>query len=215
MNLKPITAGVCAALSCVAFASSLPGFDFAYEIGGARQVAPLQIFDDGQYTYIQWATNVVVPTVAVTIDGKAAKPIAGSTPYYVVPGVGSVIEIRASTGGARATYVGQRGQAPMQVAARKAEQASAVAESTASLRAAPTSKTENWEITVNDRTLQGAMERWAKAGGYDLKWFIRDQMLIERGSTYAGSLPDVLATLSGEVGLQIALQGSTITVSEK
>ena len=215
MNLKPIIAGVCAALSCASFASSLPGFDFAYEIGGARQVAPLQIFDDGKYTYIQWATNVVVPTVAVTIDGKLAKAVAGATPYYVVPGVGSVIEIRATTGGARATYVGQRGQAPMQVAVNKALQVPVVVDVSTSLRASAISKVDSWEVTINDRTLQGAMERWAKSGGYDLKWLIRDQMLIERGSSYAGSLPEVLATLSGEVGLQIALQGATITVSEK
>lgn len=215
MTLKTIIAGVCAAFSCASYASTLPGFDFAYEIGGARQVAPLQIFDDGRYTYIQWATNVVVPTVAVTIDGKAAKPIAGSAPYYVVPGVGTVIEIRASTGGARATYVGQRGLAPMQLAAVKSGPRSAGEDASASLRAISKSRVYNWEVTVNDRTLQGAMQRWAKAGGYDLKWLIRDQMIIERGSTYAGSLPEALTTLSDEVGLHIALEGATITVSEK
>lgn len=214
MKINALLAGLCVAVSCSTMASSLPGFDFAYEIGGARHVAPLQIFDDGRFTYIQWATNVVVPTVAVTIDGKATKPVAGATPYYVVPGVGSVIEIRTSGGGARATYVGQRGQAPMQVAARKTE-STPLGDANVALRAAANARVDNWEITINDRTLQGAMERWAKAGGYELKWQIRDQILIERGSSYAGSLQEVLATLSGEVGLQIAVQGASITVSEK
>ena len=196
-------------------AEALPGFDFAYEIGGDRRVAPLQIFDDGSQTYIQWPTNVSVPNVVILIDGKKVTSVPGSSPYHVVTAVGNAIEIRSAGNVARANYVGERGRAPMQVAemAAKAPKRPLSVKPVASDVASATAPT-NWELSIQDRTLQAAMSRWAKTSAHELRWLIRDQILIERGSSYSGTLAEALSKLSNDVGLAITLDDNAITVSE-
>ena len=94
----------------------LPGFDFAYEIGGTTEAAPVQIFDDGLFTYIQWPNNSLKSgtRISVRIDGKEPPPISGPTPRLKLKGVGSVIDLQVGAAKARAMYVGIRGRAPMQ-----------------------------------------------------------------------------------------------------
>lgn len=193
-------------------ASGLPGFDFAYEIGGDRKVAPIQVFDDGHHTYLQWPTAFVLPSVTVTLNGKRVSPIAGSSPYFVVAGVGSQLEIRGGAIVARVTYVGERGKAPMQVA----QAAAPVFErEKASLAAASKAREiSQWTVEKTDKSIDGAVSRWAKTAGYSLTWKVADEMLIDRGGIYRGSLNEALSQLAREIGLSVSIEGTAITVSE-
>ncbi len=81
--MKKILAIAASSLTISSFSfatSNLPGFDFAYEIGGDRRVAPLQVFDDGARTYIQWPTAIKLPNVTVALEGKRVQPLSGMTP---------------------------------------------------------------------------------------------------------------------------------------
>ena len=197
---------------CMPSVASLPGFDFSYEIGGDRKIAPLQIFDDGSRTYIQWPTALVLPSISVTIDGKKLNPIAGATPYYVVNGVGSGIEIRSDRSVSRATYVGERGKAPMHAA--QTAQPVIAAERATRAAAQRGAEIQQWEIAETDRTLDVTLTRWAKASGYTLQWRIADSIVIDRGASYTGPLSTVLAKVAREVSVSIQVDGTVITVSE-
>jgi Toxin co-regulated pilus biosynthesis protein Q len=213
--MKKILAFVVSSLLLASFSlatSTLPGFDFAYEIGGDRRVAPLQVFDDGARTYIQWPTSIKLPNVIVSLEGKRVQPLSGMTPYYVIQGVGGAIEIRGDAAIARVSYVGERGRAPMQVAQQnkpviEAKQAARIAE-------ARVSTITQWEVAQTDRSLDVTLRRWAKAGGYTLQWQITDLIAIDRGASYTGTLSSVLAQIAKEVGIEIAVEGTVITATE-
>jgi Toxin co-regulated pilus biosynthesis protein Q len=211
--MKPLLTFLFFALAATAsVASSLPGFDFAYEIGGARKIAPIQIFDDGMRTYIQWPTSISVGTVNVSLDGRNRKPLAGATPYYVVEGVGQMIEIRSGEAIARASYVGERGKAPMQVA--QSAKPVIEAQRQAHVAARVATEIQHWEVHATDRTLEATLRRWAKASGYTLNWRVVDQLMVERGATYKGSLPEVLAQVAKEVSIVIEIDGVNIIATD-
>jgi hypothetical protein len=200
------------ATTCLA---ATPGFDFAYEIGGSRKVAPLQVFDDGAKTYIAWPTALSVPSVRVLVDGKAVSPLGGLTPYFVVAAVGDAIEIRDRDNAnlvARATYVGERGRAPMQVA--EAAKPAIAAERAARVAAVRGSEITHWEISDTDRTLQATFARWAKASGYTLRWGVLDTITIDRGAVYKGPLNTVLSQIAKDMALTIAITGAVIHVTD-
>lgn len=92
------------------------GYDFAYRVSGDRRVAPVQVFDDGQSTYIQFKTGQTVP--AIFMAGEGGEQLASAVTrggYVVLAGtasewvmrIGSVVSAAQYEGDAR----GRRGGA--------------------------------------------------------------------------------------------------------
>jgi len=192
----------------------LPGFDFAYEIGGTTEAAPVQIFDDGLFTYIQWPNNSLKSgtRISVRIDGKEPPPISGPTPRLKLKGVGSVIDLQVGAAKARAMYVGIRGRAPMQRAvADKPALAERSAIRDAEQRAQMLTK---WEVFNTDRTLDVALKRWTQMTGYRLLWHVPDTITVDRGAVYSGSLREVLAAVAKDAGIAIKVQDLNVTVTD-
>lgn len=66
-----------------------PGvFSFDWELSGDESVAPLQVFDNGQFTWLQFAPDQAVPAILhVAAAGHTPVAFSRQGPYVVLPGV--------------------------------------------------------------------------------------------------------------------------------
>ncbi|ANN78664.1 TcpQ domain-containing protein [Bordetella flabilis] len=91
----------------------LPGsrFDFDWRLSGDRPVAPLQVFDDGRQTWLQFAPGQTVPAI-FTEQGGVLRPASYTRhePYIVVQGKWAALVLRGGALQARADYLGAAGQ---------------------------------------------------------------------------------------------------------
>ncbi|RZS86520.1 TcpQ domain-containing protein [Pigmentiphaga kullae] len=163
-------------------------FDFSYRIAGDKRVAPVQVFDDGRQTYLQFRVGQVLPAVfSVGPQGERLAPVAWQGGYAVVAGTAREYLLRIGEVVARAQYHGHgarlaadgfsRGEgypsgsdepsfaamkplepARTHVAAPGAGRASVV--DPVSVRRAP------YDATPADRTMRQALRRWATAAGW-------------------------------------------------
>src|SRR5690606_30834248 len=66
-------------------------YDFAYRLSGDRRVAPIQVFDDGSTTWLQYQPGQTLPAVfaedASAQGGLRLAPYTRQGPYLVVDGV--------------------------------------------------------------------------------------------------------------------------------
>ncbi|MGE4340429.1 MAG: TcpQ domain-containing protein [Pigmentiphaga sp.] len=85
-------------------------YDFAYRLWGDRRVAPIQIFDDGRQTWLQFSPGQVVPAVFAGRDAESLvlAPHVQQGPYLVLEGTAARIELRIAEIVARADYAGDR-----------------------------------------------------------------------------------------------------------
>jgi len=93
-----------------------PGaFDFAWRLSGDRQTAPLQVFDDGRATWLQFAPGQAVPAIfASASDGDVPLPYRREGPYIVLDGVWPALLLR---GGSLQTRVERAAPRPAPVSA--------------------------------------------------------------------------------------------------
>jgi hypothetical protein len=70
-------------------------YNFDWELSGHRAVAPVQVFDDGRKTWLQFSPQQPVPAIFVGSDG-GGRPLAYAQdgPYVVLDGVWSVLVLR-------------------------------------------------------------------------------------------------------------------------
>jgi len=85
-------------------------YDFAYRLSGDRRVAPIQVFDDGRQTWLQFPPGQVVPAVFAGRDAEslALAPHIQQGPYLVLEGTAARIELRIADIVARADYAGSQ-----------------------------------------------------------------------------------------------------------
>jgi hypothetical protein len=86
-------------------------YDFDWRLSGDRPVAPLQVFDDGRQTWLQFAPGQTVPAI-FTEQGGALRPASYTrqAPYIVVQGKWPALVLRGGALQARADYLGAAGQ---------------------------------------------------------------------------------------------------------
>ena len=70
-------------------------YNFDWELSGHRAVAPVQVFDDGRKTWLQFSPQQPVPAIFVGSDG-GGRPLAYAQdgPYVVLDGVWPVLVLR-------------------------------------------------------------------------------------------------------------------------
>ncbi|AVG38430.1 MULTISPECIES: TcpQ domain-containing protein [Achromobacter] len=84
------------------------GFRFDWQLSGDPAVAPMQVFDDGKETWLQFAPGQALPAIfGVGSDGERALPYLRRDPYVVLAGGWSGLLFR----GGRLTARAQRLQA--------------------------------------------------------------------------------------------------------
>ena len=83
------------------------GFRFDWQLSGDPAVAPMQVFDDGRETWMQFAPGQALPAIfGVGPDGERALPYVRREPYVVLAGGWRALAFR----GGRLTARAQRGQ---------------------------------------------------------------------------------------------------------
>ncbi|MRT01634.1 lytic transglycosylase [Ralstonia pickettii] len=92
-----------AVLPASAFAAPT-AYNFGWTTAGAEMVKPFQVFDDGQYIYVQFDDPAHVPAILTeTPNGTALLSWRRSYPYIVISYPANVLIFRTGNQEARAT----------------------------------------------------------------------------------------------------------------
>lgn len=104
------TADMALASARPASSEAAGAYDFAYRLSGDRRVAPVQVFDDGRTTWLQFQPGQTLPAVFVAGPTEAsAGQLASYTqqgPYLVLNGTANAFVLRIGAITARADYTG-------------------------------------------------------------------------------------------------------------
>lgn len=77
-------------------ATGQAGYDFSWRLSGDRQAGPIQIFDDGRSTWLQFAPQQPIPAIfSRSEQGDQLLAHRTQGPYVVVDGVWSLLIMRA------------------------------------------------------------------------------------------------------------------------
>lgn len=108
MKIKPIVLLLALSLSCTAQAGAINSsnsFDYAYQMYGSSRTLPIQVFDDGKYTYlevsgsnlgkltVQYSDAQVITVTPGNQDGEGFIRLPGIFPSFHVRGLGLNAEI--------------------------------------------------------------------------------------------------------------------------
>lgn len=108
LTLQGLTSMACASARPASPESA--AYDFAYRLSGDRRVAPVQVFDDGRTTWLQFQPGQTLPAVFVAASAEASSgQLASYTqqgPYLVLNGTASAFVLRIGAIAARADYTG-------------------------------------------------------------------------------------------------------------
>jgi len=91
-----------------------PGpYYFAWRLSGERAVGPLQVFDNGHDTWLQFQPDQALPAVFGVRDGvEYLLPYQRRGPYVHITGLWSRLVLRGGALTAHADYLGDTGQHP-------------------------------------------------------------------------------------------------------
>ncbi|AVJ27232.1 TcpQ domain-containing protein [Achromobacter spanius] len=104
------------------------GFRFDWQLSGDPAVAPLQVFDDGRETWLQFLPGQPLPAIFGAGDGgEHPLPYVRRDPYVVVAGAWKALSFRGGrlTARAQRTHVAPGGPAHFTQSVSRPEQASA------------------------------------------------------------------------------------------
>ena len=173
-------------------AAASGAYDFNWRLSGHRDVAPLQVFDDGRRMWLQFAPGQPIPAIfSVTQQGQQPVPYVRDGPYVILPQVWPALVLR---GGQRLSQVKRAappiaaaepvGSAvvPKEVEVVVASQAPAsppakadaipiatpmsASDITAASFTAAISDASPYEVSPRDLTLRAALARWAGLAGW-------------------------------------------------
>lgn len=150
-------------------------YSFAWRLSGDSAVAPLQVFDDGRRTWLQFSEAQAVPAIfARGAEGDQLLDYTRQGPYVVLPGVWPELVLR---GGSLAGHVQRVVVEPVSAAPTPVPVAPDAADSTTSETHAaaltaqsfpdPQSQAPpSFQAGPQDRTMRAALDRWAKSAGW-------------------------------------------------
>ncbi|WP_198298411.1 TcpQ domain-containing protein [Bordetella genomosp. 8] len=169
-----------------AYSSTAATHDFNWRLSGDRQVAPLQVFDDGRQTWLQFAPGQPVPALFTEQHG-AERPAryVRHEPYVIVQGKWPAVVMRGGALQARADYLGVARHAEATPAAMMAAtaalpalgaQSAAKAGAKAGTKAGTNTTTGATKIVPSgaglyrvgpaDENIRRALARWAGLAGW-------------------------------------------------
>jgi type IV secretion system protein VirB9 len=93
----PVSAGSDVAAKAATVTPKAPtDFNFNYQVSGSKEIALVRAFDDGQFTYLQFASTVDVPAVFI-VDAQGKESLVNSRvegQYVVVERIASQFTLR-------------------------------------------------------------------------------------------------------------------------
>jgi hypothetical protein len=147
--------------------------DFDWLLTGDRAVAPIQVFNDENQTWLQFAPDQVLPAIFVVASGRE-QPIRyrRQSPYAVVEGHwsefvlhGGGLSARATYGGSRHASQATRPEAPSSSLHSTSEDAP-VAQSQGKPRASAAVPKTTFDAGPDDVNMRRALVRWAQLAGW-------------------------------------------------
>lgn len=185
-------------------AASATHYSFAWRLSGDRSVAPLQVFDDGRRTWLQFAPQQAVPAI---FERSAAgdRPITHvqEGPYVVLPGVWPELILRgghlksliqrAPPSGVDGTQAGadisiseSHSVEPVVAVQQEdviANAAAALTESSFTVDAGGPGS-PRYEVGPKDLTLRAVLVKWAQSAGWT---FDAEHWAVDADIPVAGS----------------------------
>ncbi len=198
------------------------GFRFDWQLSGDPAVAPMQVFDDGRETWLQFAPGQALPAIfGVGPDGERALPYMRREPYLVLAGGWRALSFRGGKLAARA----QRGQeaAALEPAATAAAVAAIptghvgagplaplrepgaldpVPAATASAVTQPSSP--RFRAAPPDATLRAVLARWAGLAGWTFQpqhWAVDVDIPLAASADFPGDFKSAVRGLLGATEL--------------
>ncbi len=162
-------------------------YDFAYRILGDRRVAPVQVFDDGRHTYMQFRTGQTVPAIfGVGQQGERLLAHVSKGGYVVVEGTAREYSMRIGLVGAQAQYLGKAPRvaassgdaaipdlsaeigfdAGIQAGAQRRASPSATYAAVAPVAPRPSRPMVTFDALRSDQNMRKTLSRWATAAGW-------------------------------------------------
>lgn len=206
MNRRPLhlrfRATVAIATALVAFVPTTAwpqaaglDFDFAYEVSGDVEAAPVQVFDDGRRTFFRFNDP---PPGELLVMVEAARGVitvrsTRSGPFTVVDGVASRYRLVVAGHRAAVTYSGL--EAKQAVASTTPEQdrlptpvvsPSAKAASDPGASGPPAAAGTTWRLR-RGQALHLQLRDWATAAGWQLEWRLGRSWLVPADTEFAGT----------------------------
>ncbi|VCU69078.1 Toxin co-regulated pilus biosynthesis protein Q [Pigmentiphaga humi] len=162
------------------------GYDFAYRVAGDKRVAPVQVFDDGRQTYMQFRAGQVPPAIFSSgPEGDRLAPVSWEGGYAVVAGMAREFALRIGEVTASVRYQGRtlrgasmgtarqseswggepagRADFPVMQTARLPPDPQPAAAMAARM---PVRAAQVYEATPADRNMRQALRRWAGLAGW-------------------------------------------------
>tara|TARA_R110000851_G_scaffold295568_1_gene450512 strand:- start:98228 stop:99046 length:819 start_codon:yes stop_codon:yes gene_type:complete len=218
----------CAQVSQWASAFDMRGragqFNFEWTIKGDKRVAPLQVFDDGRQTWLQFASDMPVPAVFAR-QGKDDSLLTyrRTGPYVILPGVWSHLVIQGGHAKAHVYRQIKVDAAPSPEAAGTQELAAVTLASEVSaspvelidvaqpIETAFLAKPADpkvltiFKVSPADGTMRETLARWAKTAQWDFgpeHWAVDVDIPIVGSARFDTSFEDAVRSLvsSSELG---------------
>lgn len=199
------------------------GFRFDWQLSGDPAVAPMQVFDDGTETWLQFAPGQALPAIfGIGGDGERALPYVRRDPYVVLTGGWSRLSFR----GGRLVARAQRGQAMAEAGVEQAPSvpdavvqrigpALAVAEPVGGLAVsddlaqagtlpaqAPSDRAAStatlYRAAPPDATLRAVLTRWADMAGWTFQpqhWAVDVDIPLSASAEFSGDFKSAVREL--------------------
>ncbi len=199
------------------------GFRFDWQLSGDPAVAPMQVFDDGRETWLQFAPGQALPAIfGVTPDGERALPYVRREPYVVLAGGWRALSFRGGRLAARAQRGPDAASLPSStvsttVAAMPAGQAGvgspASSRESAAVNPLPAATplavtqagaTPTFRAAPPDATLRAVLARWAGLAGWTFQpqhWAVDVDIPLAATADFPGDFKSAVRGLLGATEL--------------
>lgn len=191
------------------------GFRFDWQLSGDPAVAPLQVFDDGRETWLQFLPGQPLPAIfGMGAGGEHPLPYVRRDPYVVVAGAWKGLAFRGGTLTARA----QRAHAATAEPANHSDAGAGLAQSktdsvNASQHLSPGGGAPDGPVVAQatpfraappDATLRAVLARWADAAGWTFQpqhWAVDVDIPLAATAEFDGDFKSAVRGLLGATEL--------------
>src|SRR5581483_735562 len=120
----PVTAVAAASKAAALLAKKPTDYNFNYTLTGSRDIAPMRVFDDGEFTYMQFRSTTDLPAIFLVDKEKQESVVnyRSEGPYVVIERTGTQFSLRH---GSEITCVHNKGAPPSSSNATKTNPSSA------------------------------------------------------------------------------------------
>lgn len=194
------------------------GFRFDWQLSGDPAVAPLQVFDDGRETWLQFAPGQALPAIfGVGSEGERALPYVRRDPYVVVVGTWKALSFRGGRLSAKAQRAQSAAPALADAAPAESSHPETPAPSTDSAGAASTAPADTavpgplaatpplvYRAAPPDSTLRAVLGRWADMAGWTFHshhWAVDVDIPLSATAEFPGDFKSAVRGLLGATEL--------------